>query len=133
MAERPNREQRRDRSSHGTQVQLRYIKSTVGPVLHADGIFGGLTPQGAIYLAFFAEHAKIPDSVTLEVDATGPTREVGSRPTEWVREVGVEITMSLNVAQSLRAWLDEKFNAYERATAGQASATASQAEGERES
>ncbi len=85
--------------------------------LHADGMFGGVTPHGMVYVAFYSEHAKIPDAATLEVDGENKVirqpRQV-SRPAEWVREVGAEIIMTVETARAFRSWLDDKINALDQ-------------------
>lgn len=135
MAEQRTSRQQRRHPSRANRMELRYVKSTIGPVLHADGVYGGLTPHGLVYLAFFSEHAKIPDSATLEQDSEGRAREVqeGNRPTEWVRDVGVEVTISLDVARSLRKWLDHKISESERRSPGNASAKVAPIEGHQSS
>jgi hypothetical protein len=99
------------------QVQISYIKSTVSPVLHADGMFGGPTPYGLLYMAFFAEHAKLPDTIQYAVDGAAKTLTPVNQPnqqTGWVREVGGEVIMSLDVARSLRSWLNDQITILER-------------------
>lgn len=113
MTQPRNRTQRRrgttSRTSPPKRVELRYIKTTAFPVLHVDGVYGGMTPQLSLYLAFFSEHAKLPESATLEWDPEGgPAREIGQRKPEWVRDVGLEVTMSISVAEALRKLLDDK-------------------------
>lgn len=90
------------------EIQAKYTKTGATPVLHTDGMFGGLTPGGQLYVAFFSEHARIPDAAILRRDPEGETY----RPVEAdqlpgvVREVGVEMIMTLNVARAFREWLD---------------------------
>ncbi|MBI2872852.1 MAG: hypothetical protein HYY00_06665 [Chloroflexi bacterium] len=117
--QKPNREQRRHPSRAAeqlpSQIQVSYINRTVSPVLHADGVFGGLTPHGLLYMAFFSEHAKIPDSAQLAVDKVArKIRPVPQPDTEWVREVGTEIIMGLDLARSFRKWLDDKIKLIEQ-------------------
>ena len=90
------------------EIQVKYTKTAVSPVLHADGMFGGLTPSGQLYIAFFAEHAQIPDVAMLrrEPDSDKYQPAEPEQHSEVVREVGVEITMTLNVARSFRDWLN---------------------------
>ena len=98
-----------------TEIQAKYIKSVASPVLHTDGMFGGVTPSGQMYIAFFAEHAQIPDAAILR---RKPGEEI-FRPepdTQFpgtVREIGVEIIMTLPVARIFRDWLDVRLKTVE--------------------
>jgi hypothetical protein len=98
------------------QVQVSYIKSTVSTVLHADGVFGGPTPHGLLYMAFFSEHAKIPDTTQYAVDEVAKTFKPVTQPNRepgWVREVGGEVIMSLQFARSFRDWLNNQITILE--------------------
>lgn len=120
--QRPTRAQRRHPSRAAEQLppkqaRVSYIKSTVSPVLHADGVFGGLTPQGLLYIAFFSEHPKLPDTVQYALDAAAKTLRPVTQPDQevgWVREVRGEIIMGLDVARSFRNWLDDKIKLIEQ-------------------
>ncbi len=102
-------------------MQIKYIKSSATPVLHADGMVGGPTPQNLLHVAFYSEHAIIPDSVTYRVERLNATQirlqspEQPARPTEIVRDVGAEVIMSLEVARSFRQWLDDQIKTIEQA------------------
>ena len=117
MAEQESRSERTRRrraevmESAPTEVQAKYIKSVASPVLHADGMFGGITPSGQIYIAIFAEHSQIPDAATLRRQ---PGEEV-FKPVEsdiqfpgTVRDIGVEVIMTLPVARAFRDWLNDR-------------------------
>lgn len=90
------------------EVQAKYTKTAASPVLHVDGMFGGLTPSAQLYVAFFAEHALIPDATTLrrEPDSDKYLPVESDQFQEIVREIGVEITMTLSVARAFRDWLN---------------------------
>jgi len=99
------------------QVQVTYIKSNFSHVSHADGVFGGPTPNGLLYMAFFSQHAKLPDTTQYAVDAAAKTFTAVSQPNreaELVREVEGEVIMSVELARSLRTWLDEKIKLIEQ-------------------
>ena len=84
---------------------------------HADGVFGGLTPHGLVYMAFFSEHAKMPDIAHIAVDAGAKTFKPVTEPTRqggWVREVEGEFIMDVTVARALRGWLDVRIKQYEQ-------------------
>lgn len=97
------------------------MKSSTAPVLHADGVFGGATPSSSLYMAFFSEHAMIPDSMTYGVERVDAARlrllapEQPDQFAQVVREIGAEVIMTLEVARIFRQWLDEKISLLERA------------------
>jgi hypothetical protein len=98
-------------------VQISYIKSSFSPVAHADGVFGGPTPHGLLYIGFFSEHPKLPDTVQYAVDAAAKTLMPVSQPNrkaEWVREIEEEVIMSVELARSFRDWLDDKIKLIEQ-------------------
>jgi hypothetical protein len=93
-------------------VPFHYIKSNLFRVLHADGIVGGPTPNGLIFLGFYSERAAIPQITVHEITEGG---QVGAeRPDERVskkgivREVEIGATMSVETATSVITWLQEK-------------------------
>lgn len=90
------------------EIQAKYTKTGAFPVLHADGMFGGLTPGGQLYVAFFSEHAQLPEAEILRREPEGDTyRPVATDSLQGVvREVGVEIIMALPVARAFREWLN---------------------------
>ena len=90
------------------EIQAKYTKTGASPVLHVDGMFGGLTPSGQLYVAFFSEHAQLPEAEILRRDPEGDTyRPVGADQLQGVvREVGVEVIMTLNVARAFQEWLN---------------------------
>ncbi len=122
----PNRGQRRhptassDRTKQPTlpkQVSASYIKSAQCRLVHADGAFGGPTPNGLLYIALFSEHAPLPPTTVYSVDAAAKAlRQLKPIPHEnqWVREVEGEVIMSLDAARSFRDWLNERITMLEQ-------------------
>ena len=103
-----------DMAATETPPRLRFdlIKSNFFRVIHSDGAWGGITPQGKIHMAFYNERPAIPKQVTHEVTAEG---NLGAEIADEriardaiVREVEVEVIMDLETAKRLREWLDDK-------------------------
>lgn len=122
MTQPESRSERRRRATDAalksapTEIQSKYIKSGVSPALHADGIFGGVTPNGQLYIAFFSEHVRIPDAAILRRDPQGENYrpvEPPAKSPDLVRDVGVEVIMTLQVARAFRAWLDTRLKMVE--------------------
>ncbi|MEX1253185.1 MAG: hypothetical protein WEE64_02475 [Dehalococcoidia bacterium] len=75
-----------------------------------DGAYGGITPQLNVYMALYSEHNKPPESTLFVLDVAAKiAREQEPNPSnQWIREIEVEAIMSLDVARSLRDWLNAR-------------------------
>ncbi len=81
-----------------------------------DGIYGGLTPRGEIYMDIFIEKNVSPEFVTHKIEETG---ELGGEIDKKVengilREVECSMIMNIDMAKSLRKWLDDKITDREK-------------------
>lgn len=92
-------------------VKFDYLKSSSFRVLHADGIFGGITPQGLLQVAFFSERFPIPTQMAYEVTPEG---KLGKEIPELrvsrgalVRELDVSVLMNGEIAKALHTWLGD--------------------------
>lgn len=98
--------------SNQEKIQIHYIKSPHFKSFFATGIFGGVSPNGLVSMAFFVDRPPIPQSIVTSVDVeTGKTKEIdGSRVVKEgvIREVDCNILLDLNTAISLRDWLDKQ-------------------------
>lgn len=90
------------------KVVLHYIKGGGFRVVHVDGALGGVAPSGMLVAALYNERPAIPVRVVHKLDAAGRLEgepiEVTARD-GFVRELEVELVMTLEVAKSLREWL----------------------------
>lgn len=98
-------------------VRFHYIKSNYFRVLHADGAFGGFTPQGNIFFSLYSERAALPDVTVQAMEAHNLGKELlehrqGSQGV--TRELEVGVTMNLPVAKSLLEWLKERIEIAEK-------------------
>jgi len=100
-------------------VTFHLIKSPAFRTVHADGVWGGVTPRGGINIGFFSERGPFPRQVTYGVEATGRLgpEDANARVQRDgpVREIEVNVVLDLTLAKSLRAWLDEKILELEEA------------------
>ena len=99
----------------GKRVAFDYIKGQFFRVIHADGAIGSLTPTLNIHMAVFSERPAIPRRLVFSLDEYGqPTipvpNETVSRDSV-VREVEVDIHMSLACAQAMHSWLGQQIQA----------------------
>ena len=93
-----------------TAVEMTFVTSGLHRVIHADGIWGGLTPTGQIRMGIFSESTKDPYSVIYDVSGAKP-REISRNPkpglelSQVTRLMETDIIMHLNVAESVYEWL----------------------------
>ena len=94
------------------EFKTQFVKSNFYRVVHADGAFGGITPNGHIRMAIYSEARKFPDTVTYTVNPEGRLSESSRSPDvprgETTRDLEVDIVMTADVARSVRDWLDGK-------------------------
>lgn len=99
------------------RLKFHYIKSNMFRVIHADGIWGGLTPQLDIQMAVFSERLPIPLQVVQEIGEDGTLgREcVEERVSRdgVVREVEANLVFSVEVARKVVQWLEHKIRTAE--------------------
>lgn len=108
MGSAPDKPGEADKTADGMSVQFHYIKSNHFRVAHGDGAVGGVTPSGLIHACFYSERPAIPTVVTQSVSPAGELGGEISRSGRdgIVRELEVDVLMSLQVARSFRQWLD---------------------------
>jgi|Deesub1362A_J573_1020465.scaffolds.fasta_scaffold00324_38 hypothetical protein len=105
----------------GKKVRFDYIKSNYFRVVHVDGVFGGNAPRrGYIHVAVWNERWPIPRQCLYSLEENGKLgKEIEQERVmrdAIVREVEVDLIMSIETAKSLRDWLSEKIDNYEKTT-----------------
>ncbi len=107
------------------EVTFRYTKSVLCRVIHVDGAWGGITPQGYIQMDLYSEKHEVPDSHTYDVLGKDPKSQRGTLKEKQVvnrglgREVEVEVIISPEVARALKNWLEERLAMIEAVQAKQ--------------
>lgn len=100
------------------RVLFHYLKSPMFRTIHADGMYGGVTPQGNIHIAFYSERNPIPQTIEHAVADGGQLGDeiMESRVVRsgFVREVDIDVIVDLETAVSFRAWIDEKIKMLEK-------------------
>lgn len=91
-------------------VSFHYIKSALFRTIHTDGIIGGLNPNGFLSFALWNERAAIPRKLTHKVNPDGTLGEIIEKEARIgvVREMDVEVVMSVPTAKALKEWLEQK-------------------------
>jgi hypothetical protein len=94
-----------------TTLEAHYEKSNFFRVVHADGMFGGLSPSGHLHIAFFNQRTPLPKKSSISVATNGvATETVTDTKTGLFREIEVDITMDLNTSLSFHVWLSQNLN-----------------------
>jgi len=104
-----------------SSVNFHYVKSNFFRVLHVNGAFGGLSPDGGIFMALFNERAPLPDVTVQKVESNG---QLGKEVVEQrrssdgiVRELEVGLSMDIRTARLLLDWLKERIELVEKFSA----------------
>jgi hypothetical protein len=97
-----------------TRISFEFIKGTYFRVIHVDGAWGGLTPQGKMSIAVYSERLPIPQKT---VQSLLPDGSLGPELTEErvsrqgiIRELEADLIMDISTARILHAWLGEKID-----------------------
>ena len=116
MAKAASSKSTRRKTNRRKEIAFDYIKSNFFRVIHVDGAFGGLAPSGNIHMALYSERQAIPTRTVFpfEGDKLGPEnlkkREVRE---SLVREVEVDVVLSIDQARALHKWLTGKIESLE--------------------
>lgn len=106
------KEKEREESQDHTKVKFDYIKSQYFRVIHVDGAVGSVTPAGTLHFALYNERPAIPRQITHLLKADGSLGERLDEETvsrdAFVREMEVDVILTVDVAESLRNWLEDK-------------------------
>ena len=100
-----------------TEIQFDFIKSNFYRVVKADGVFGGLSPNGSFHLGIYSERMPYPQQMFHKVEnGNMGAEEVAKRTGRKgiLREMEVGISMDVAQAMALRTWLDDKIKQYEQ-------------------
>lgn len=101
-----------DKGKIPSSILMHYLKSPMFRTIHADGLFGGITPRKNIHMSFWNERSPIPQIIEHKVKPDGTLGEeiiearIGKNGI--VREIDVDVIFDLTTAISIREWLDEK-------------------------
>ena len=100
-----------------SRVRTTFVNSNLHRVIHADGIWGGISPHAGIRMAVYSEAAQDPESVLYDVSKSAPVEigrveasEVEEGVKQITRVIEADIIISLAVAESLHRWLGEKIS-----------------------
>lgn len=100
-----------------SEIKFHYIKSPIYRTVHADGVFGGITPSGLIEMTLFSERFPIPTSARHPISADGAVQPEIERTSRdgIVRELEAGAVMTLETAKLIRDWFVEQVAQLEKA------------------
>jgi hypothetical protein len=95
------------------EVAFDYVKAVDFRVVWADGVIGGLTPNGLVHCALYAERGAIPRRQVFKIDSLDErTGQLGAEVLEKqisrgsiVREMACDVFLSAQAAENLANWL----------------------------
>jgi hypothetical protein len=101
------------------EVKIDYIKSNFFRVVHGDGVFGGVSPHGKVFLTIWSARPSIPQTIVHGVNEDGTLgneiREARIGRDAMIREAEVGILMDVDVAKSFVKLLQERVKIIEAA------------------
>ena len=101
-----------------SQIRFHYLKSGQFRTIHADGAIGSITPQGLIHMALYNERPAIPREMVQEINDDGTLGSIIHSETisreGVVREMDTDVVMNINCAKSLKKWLSDKIEEFEK-------------------
>ena len=99
------------------EIDIHYIKTPSYRTYHADGMFGGGTPNGKIYFEFFVQRPVTPKVIRQKITPEGQLGDEISREgkTGVVREIEAGVIMDVAVAIEFKDWLDKYIKAVKEA------------------
>jgi hypothetical protein len=103
------------------EIAFHYLKSNHFRVVHADGVWGGPTSDQRLHMAIWSERPVIPKVMVFGVTSSGQLgpelKERRDARDGIVREVEVDVVMSLDTARSLVEWLKKSIEISEKIAA----------------
>lgn len=99
-------------------IEFHYLKSNAFRVLHVDGVYGGISPDGKINLSVYNQRRPIPKKITHELEGNILGDEITEKRESKqgvIRELEANLVMDATTAIALRDWLNEKIDQAEKA------------------
>lgn len=101
-----------------SSVKFHYLKATQFRTIHADGVIGNVTPRGNIHMAMYSERPAIPREMVHKINPDGTLGEIDEKETivreGIVREMEVDVLMNIEIARSIKNWLEDQIKKAEK-------------------
>lgn len=97
------------------KITFHYLKGPDFRTIHVDGAIGGLTPNGHLHIAFYAERVAIPQTTTQPINPDGTLGDEIARESKEgvVRQMETDIIVNESTARNIKVWLDQKLEEFE--------------------
>ncbi len=99
-------------------IDIHYLKTNSYRSYHVDGIFGGPTAHGKLYIELFLERSATPQIIQHKVTPEGKLGDEVNRIGKQgiIREIEAGLIMDIKMAKVFSDWLNEKIKVYEELT-----------------
>jgi hypothetical protein len=101
-------------------IRVHHLNSNFFRVVHADGVWCSVNAERQIHAAFYSERFPIPTSVFLCLDdngvVTGEDFSKRRAKKDWIREMEVEVVLSVPAAKAVVETLQNFIKVAEGAT-----------------
>jgi hypothetical protein len=103
----------------GLEIKVKYTRSPTVQEIPVSGVFGAISHSGDVFMAVYSERGELPETATLKVvgDPSKPeslnivdSPDLSGRNERTVHAV---LHFDVDLARSLRRWLDDKISAFE--------------------
>lgn len=112
-------DKKRAEPDENQKVRFHFLKSNLFRTIHADGVFGGVTPTLGISMAFYSQRQPLPDQTVHLISSDGT---LGAEIEEdrisskgIVRELETNVMIDVVFAKVLINWLEDKVKQVEQA------------------
>jgi hypothetical protein len=94
------------------KIRFHYLKANDFRVVHVDGLFGGPTPSGDIFVSLFSQRPPMPQITVQPLNENGQLGDeiMAERVSKdgIIRQLEVGLTMRPEVAESIVKWLQDR-------------------------
>jgi hypothetical protein len=108
-----NKQENVDNEKSST-IRFDYVKSNYYRVVHADGISGGITPNGDISMSLWSEVSSFPDSIEYSFGTENEESILSiTQQDSFIREVEASFIINPETAKIMIEWLKSQINEVE--------------------
>jgi len=103
------------------QLDIHYVKTSNYRTFYIDGLFGGLTPNGKIYMETFLQRQPTPQLIQHAINEDGTLgkelKRIGKEG--FIREIEAGMVFDLQTAKIMIEWLQSQVKEFEEQHAKQ--------------
>lgn len=97
-----------DKESQEDVVKFVFVKSPDYKMIAANGVWGGVTPQGQLKLDLFVDSVDMPEFITHNILKDGRLgEEIERKPSGKIitRELQIGVLLPINIAETIAKWI----------------------------